>query len=69
MYIIYKTTRYGVFSELRLTCFLLVFIASYKVPLVFKTFDKMISREFELTNMGRGAYDTTGVPKPPKPTK
>ena len=28
---------------------------------------KMILRESESTNMGRGAYDTTGTPKPPPP--
>ncbi|KAF2712956.1 hypothetical protein K504DRAFT_497792 [Pleomassaria siparia CBS 279.74] len=27
----------------------------------------MIVRESESTNMGRGAYDTTGTPKPPPP--
>ncbi|KAI1417966.1 hypothetical protein F5Y13DRAFT_33945 [Hypoxylon sp. FL1857] len=25
----------------------------------------MVDREFTMANMGRGAYDTTGVPKPP----
>lgn len=25
----------------------------------------MIAGEFTMANMGRGAYDTTGVPKPP----
>jgi hypothetical protein len=29
--------------------------------------DKMIFRESEANNMGRGAYDTTGTPKPPPP--
>jgi hypothetical protein len=28
---------------------------------------KMITREVQSCNMGRGAYDTTGVPKPPPP--
>lgn len=28
---------------------------------------KMILRESESNNMGRGAYDTTGTPKPPPP--
>ena len=27
----------------------------------------MILRDLTATNMGRGAYDTTGVPKPPPP--
>ncbi|OSS51254.1 hypothetical protein B5807_03498 [Epicoccum nigrum] len=27
----------------------------------------MIATENESTNMGRGAYDTTGTPKPPSP--
>ncbi|KAB2108530.1 hypothetical protein AA0113_g5417 [Alternaria arborescens] len=29
--------------------------------------NNMIFRESESNNMGRGAYDTTGTPKPPPP--
>jgi hypothetical protein len=29
--------------------------------------NNMIFRELESNNMGRGAYDTTGTPKPPPP--
>ncbi|KAA8629517.1 hypothetical protein SMACR_12796 [Sordaria macrospora] len=29
----------------------------------------MITRESQSVNFGRGAYDTTGVPKPPQPPK
>ncbi|GBF59605.1 hypothetical protein TMEN_876 [Trichophyton mentagrophytes] len=29
----------------------------------------MIIRDLSATNMGRGAYDTTGVPKPQPPPK
>lgn len=30
-----------------------------------RSLDTMINRETQVINMGRGAYDTTGVPKPP----
>jgi hypothetical protein len=38
--------------------FLLMFYSPYS---------KMITSESPVFNMGRGAYDTTGIEKPPKP--
>ena len=42
----------------------LTYKADYK-----STNTTMIARENESNNMGRGAYDTTGTPKPPPPPK
>lgn len=38
----------------------LVFVLSTSSDIV-----TMVNRETQMINMGRGAYDTTGVPKPP----
>ncbi|KAF2665036.1 hypothetical protein BT63DRAFT_459658 [Microthyrium microscopicum] len=44
-------------------------IASPRASLDYPSTSTMIVRESESINMGRGAYDTTGTPKPPPPPK
>lgn len=36
---------------------------------IYNQVNTMIIRDLSATNMGRGAYDTTGVPKPQPPPK
>jgi hypothetical protein len=57
--------RYVLHSPRLFSTFLCNIVLTYKPDLT--PVNNMIFRELESNNMGRGAYDTTGTPKPPPP--